>query len=185
MMEPFIEKINNPGSLISFRLTNQALTTLCEIKQYKNLVTFTQIELDLSGNCLTKELKELKSLKFLRKLSLSSNHISGLWDLPKTLEYLNLSCNHISIFSLSFPRLLYLDLSCNLIRSLTEISGLSKLRGLYLGYNLVTSLESLTNFSSLLEIDLEHNLIDSVENMSLIVESKVLVFIIKNNPATM
>jgi internalin A len=108
-----------------------------------------------------------------------------MWEFPQTLEYLNLSCNHIgSINDLKLPRLLYLDLSCNLITDLEPISALKALRSLYLGYNLIKHIIPITKLPNLLEIDLEHNLIESIDNIIPVLESNLIVFIIKNNPIT-
>ena len=146
-----------------------------------------QTELDLSGNCIEGEIKELNSLKYLRKLSLSSNHISELWALPQTLEYLNLSCNHISaIPEVRLPRLIYLDLSCNLVSKIEPILQFQHLRTLFLAYNLIRELSSLVDLPNLVEVDFEHNLLTSIEAMKGLIESeKVLVFIIKKNPASL
>ena len=184
-MESHSDRSKNPASLICFRYTGQAATSIPELKSYKNLVILTQAELDLSDNCIEQEIKELSTLKYLKKLSLSGNHISALWSLPKTLEYLYLSCNHIStIASLNLPRLLLLDLSCNLIANLDYFIELSHLRSLYLGYNLIRDLSKLREMKTLQEIDLEHNLIDSVDSMNHLIEADLLVFVIKKNPAT-
>ena len=65
-----------------------------DIQLFKNLT-----ELDLSGNLLFQEVKELKALTFLKKLNLSNNQIDELYELPSTLEYLNLSHNMIRMVS--------------------------------------------------------------------------------------
>jgi internalin A len=183
-MDSYSERHHNPASLICFRFTGQSATSFPELKHYKNLVTPTQTELDLSDNCIESEIAELSSLKYLKKLSLSCNHITDLWPLPRTLESLTLSCNHISMLPcFDLPRLQLLDLSCNLISTLAQFVHLAQLKSLFLGYNLIRDLSLLDQMPSLKEIDLEHNLIESLDTMQKLVESSVLVFIIKNNPA--
>lgn len=184
-MEDNLDKLKNPASLICYRYTNKAVSTAPDLKPFKNLVKFIQTELDLSGNCIETEIKNLANLKYLRKLSLSSNHISELWQFPQTLEYLNLSCNHISSMpDIKMPRLIYLDLSCNLIARIECLIPLQHLRSLYLAYNLIRDLNSLVDFPNLIEIDLEHNMLNSVSSMKSLVETEnLVVFIIKKNPA--
>lgn len=117
---------------------------------------------------------------------MSSNHISELWALPQTLEYLNLSCNHVSVIpEVKLPRLIYLDLSCNLIRRIESLLQFQHLRTLFLAYNLIRDLSSLVDLPNLVEVDFEHNLLSCIEAMKGLVDSeKILVFIIKKNPAS-
>ena len=67
------------------------MTSLEGISQFKNLS-----ELDISGNQLTSEILELKQLQFLKKLNLSNNTITSMYNLPQNLEILNLSYNLIN-----------------------------------------------------------------------------------------
>ena len=184
-MDLSTNKTVNPASLISFKHTNQGAYKMHDLYKYKNLVKLIQAELDLSGNCFESEIKELSSLRFLRKLSLSSNHIKELWQFPKTLEVLNVSCNHLATISeLKLPRLQYLDFSCNLLTSLQGFSELPVLKSLSLGYNLLKNLEGLENMKSLMEIDIEHNLLTRTEDLNLLIRSSVLVFVLRNNPGS-
>ncbi len=184
-MEDNPEKLKNPASLICLRYINKAISVAPDLRPFKNLVIFIQTELDLSGNCIETEIKNLSSLKYLRKLSLSSNHITELWPFPVTLEYLNLSCNHISaIPELKLPRLIYLDLSCNLLTRIEYLIPLQQLRTLYLAYNLIRDLTCLVDFPNLIEVDLEHNMLNSLDSMKGLIENEhLIVFIIKKNPA--
>ncbi|OMJ96174.1 hypothetical protein SteCoe_357 [Stentor coeruleus] len=178
-MEPYIDRMNNPASLICFRYTNQGATSIPEIKNFKNLT-----ELDISENCLTQEVSELSCLKYLKKLTISSSHLMNFWNFPRTLEYLNISCNHIAeIPEIILPKLQFLDISCNYVTELQGLSELSALRALFCGYNLISSLEFLKSMSNLVEVDLEHNLICDVEKFSPLMDSDVLAFVVRNNPA--
>lgn len=69
---------------------SRGVTELSEIQKFRNLT-----ELDVSGNKLTSEVKELHRLSFLKKLSISNNQIERMWLLPATLEVLNISHNKI------------------------------------------------------------------------------------------
>lgn len=69
---------------------SRGVTELTEIQKFRNLT-----ELDVSGNKLTSEVKELHRLSFLKKLSISNNQIERMWLLPATLEVLNISHNKI------------------------------------------------------------------------------------------
>lgn len=183
-MEPYVDRMSNPASLICFRYTNQGATSIPEIRNFKNLVMPNQTELDISENCLTQEVSELSYLKYLKKLTISSSHLMNFWNFPKTLEYLNISCNHIAeLPQIALPRLQFLDISCNYVTELQGLSALSALRTLLCGYNLISSLEFLRSMNNLVEVDLEHNLIGSVEKFAVLMESGVLAFVVRNNPA--
>lgn len=53
---------------MTFRFVNRKVTKICEIIHFKNLQ-----ELDLSGNLLQEQVKELGYLSFLKRLNLSNN----------------------------------------------------------------------------------------------------------------
>jgi len=53
---------------MTFRFVNKKATKIGEIAQFKNLQ-----ELDLSGNLLKEEVRELSCLNFLKRLNLSNN----------------------------------------------------------------------------------------------------------------
>lgn len=63
-----LSEVKNPPSLITFRFVSRGVTELSEIQKFRNLT-----ELDVSGNKLTSEVKELHRLSFLKKLSISNN----------------------------------------------------------------------------------------------------------------
>ena len=172
---------------LKFSLTHQGVKVLPNIKKLLNIVIFIKTELNLSGNCFTEEIKELFQLKLLKKLNLESNHIQMIWNLPTSLESLNLSCNHIkSLNGLEkLENLLNLDLSCNIIDSLRNLESLNHLQSLYLGYNILENIEPIKNLKTMIEIDMEHNLLNSLSNFMPLIESSVIIFIIKNNPFTM
>ena len=86
---------------------------------------------------------------------------------------------------MSLKNLKTLDLSCNQLQNLQNFEFFNSLQTLYLGYNMITNIENLKQMESLIEIDLEHNMIQDSENFRPLIESSVLIFIIKNNPGTM
>ena len=77
---------------MTFRFVNRKVTKIQEIIHFKNLQ-----ELDLSGNLLQEEIKELGYLNFLKRLNLSNNQIQDLWIMPSSVEILNLSYNFIKV----------------------------------------------------------------------------------------
>lgn len=89
-----LQDVKNPQKLMSFRFANKNVTKLNEICLFKNLQ-----ELDVSGNCLQQQVKELKELNFLKRLNLSNNQISEAWILPQSIEILNLSYNSIRMLT--------------------------------------------------------------------------------------
>jgi len=62
--------VKNPQKLLTFRFVNRKATKITEISLFKNLR-----ELDLTGNMLQEEIKELNALNFLKNLNLSYNKI--------------------------------------------------------------------------------------------------------------
>lgn len=62
---------------MTFRFVNKKATKIGEIAQFKNLQ-----ELDLSGNLLKEEVRELSCLNFLKRLNLSNNQIEEAWTVP-------------------------------------------------------------------------------------------------------
>lgn len=71
-----------------------------------------------------------------------------------------------------------------MITDLQRLIGLSSLKTLLCGYNMIRDLKFLESLPNLVEVDFEHNLISSVESMMVLLESEVLIFVIKNNPAS-
>lgn len=63
-----LSEIQNPQRFMTFRFVNKKATKIGEIAQFKNLQ-----ELDLSGNLLKEEVRELSCLNFLKRLNLSNN----------------------------------------------------------------------------------------------------------------
>ena len=62
---------------MTFRFVNKKATEIGELAQFKNLQ-----ELDLSGNLLKEEVRELSCLNFLKRLNLSNNQIEEAWTVP-------------------------------------------------------------------------------------------------------
>jgi len=65
-----LSDVKNPQKLLTFRFVNRKATKITEISLFKNLR-----ELDLTGNMLQEEIKELNALNFLKNLNLSYNKI--------------------------------------------------------------------------------------------------------------
>lgn len=63
-----LSEVKNPPSLITFRFVGRGVTDLTEIQKFRNLT-----ELDVSGNQLRYEVKELQRLTFLKRLSIAGN----------------------------------------------------------------------------------------------------------------
>jgi len=84
--------VRKPQTLITFKFINREATeiSLRGIKEFKNL-----IELDLSNNCLSNDIEELKHLSYLKKLNLSFNYLNEIHIIPPNLENLNLANNRI------------------------------------------------------------------------------------------
>jgi len=125
------------------------------------------------------------SLRFLKKLVLSSNSITRLTYLPVTLENLNLSNNNI--FSLEglekLTRLYILDISCNQVESLKPLQNCSSIRCLYASHNRVSSMQGLERHPQLLEVELEGNQIVKRESLeSLNINTAICVVNLKGNP---
>ena len=63
-----LSDVQNPQKFMTFRFVNRKVTKIQEIIHFKNLQ-----ELDLSGNLLQEQVKELGYLSFLKRLNLSNN----------------------------------------------------------------------------------------------------------------
>ena len=85
-----------PSSIISLQFKDQKVSSIDGIEKFKNLVSFIQTDLDLSGNLLHKSFQPLFALKYLKKLSLAENEIDTLSELPEQIENLDLSRNYLS-----------------------------------------------------------------------------------------
>lgn len=87
-----LKDVRKPQTLITFKFINKEATevSLRGIKEFKNL-----IELDLSNNCLSKDIDEFKHLTYLKKLNLSFNFLNEVHIIPPNLENLNLANNRI------------------------------------------------------------------------------------------
>jgi len=112
------------------------VTKLPELSLFKNLR-----ELDLSGNLLTDEVKELNSLNFLKNLNLSFNKIQNLWKLPKRIEILNISHNLIKVVPESVAKGLKnvttLDISNNKLESFQNFEHMHRIKRLVAKNNFV------------------------------------------------
>ena len=131
-----------------------------EIGRFRNLT-----ELDVNGNLLQSSVPELLNLSFLKKLNLSGNQITEMWNLPKTLEILNISYNCLKKLDTSVMRslsnLTTLEISNNGIESLEGLENVTRLKRLIARNNQIQSLQPITNLKLLIEMDLENNPIDS------------------------
>ena len=144
------------------------MTHLNEISRFRNLT-----ELDVNGNLLQSSVPELCNLHFLKKLNLSSNQITEMWSLPKTLEILNLSFNSLKRLNVDVMRqltnLTTLDISNNGVESLDGLQHATRLKRLLARSNQVQNLEPMFKIERLIEIDLENNPIDSAKQVLLAV----------------
>lgn len=162
---------------------NRNASTLCEIERFRNLT-----ELDVSGNNLVNEVKELMRLPFLKKLNLASNSISKLWALPHTIEILNLSQNNLRRLSVEVMaplcNIVTLDISENGLQTLDGIGSLQKLRRLIANRNQIQILEPLRDMKSLVELDLEGNPISVWKEVLLTVLNKkdILMLNLRSSP---
>ena len=174
-------------SRLDLDFTEQGLTQIASLCIPNNIVKKIQVLLNLHGNCLDEDQEELTRFNYLKTLDLSLNHIISLYSLPENLEVLNLSCNHIQdLKPLSgLARLKKLDLSCNLVSDPSPLTSIKTLTTLLIGYNLITNLGFLINFTGLVEIDLEHNKLCELDAVIPLVQSQVIVFILKSNPVIM
>jgi len=72
-----LSEVKNPQIFIQFRFNDRKATEINDIRLFKNLT-----QLDISGNLLAQEIKELNELVFLRKLNISNNTITEMYMLP-------------------------------------------------------------------------------------------------------
>ncbi|OMJ91099.1 hypothetical protein SteCoe_6464 [Stentor coeruleus] len=175
-----LDEIDKPSALMTLVFTYKSKTSLAGLEKFKNL-----IELDLTGNRLFNPVFEITQLKFLKKLNVSKNNISSLWDLPKSLEKLVISANKLTTLDLVIPtlsRLQSLDISYNQITSLSPLRSLSFLQCLYASHNQISSLLAIDSFPALLEIDLESNSIPSTEICYIESNQTLCAISLKNNP---
>ena len=133
---------------------------------------------------MSAQISELASLKYLKKLNLSNNSISTIWDLPPGLEHLNLSGNTIKSVNNITPNLIklrVLDISNNLLTALPS-SFLPNLQNFLASNNKISSLNGLENFPALIELDLESNFVDIQELSILDQNAQVLALNLNKNP---
>ena len=125
-------------------------------------------------------------MKFLKKLNISNNRITEIWELPPQLESLSLAGNHIKELNTviqSLQRLQTLDISNNRISSISLLSPLVNLKCLYANNNEITSLRGIEKLSQLMEIDLSYNLLKTRDNISsLNLNNSIVVISIEANP---
>lgn len=168
---------------MSFRFVNQKATKLTEISSFKNLQ-----ELDLSGNLLQEQVKELQRLNFLKRLSLSNNKITEMWELPQSLEIVNLSCNFIKKLSKEtckkMKNVTTLDIQNNKLESLENFDYLQRLKRLLAKNNYVRDLSPVQSIVNIFEIDLEANAVDSHIDFINLIKGKhdLIVFNLHRNP---
>ena len=102
----------------------------------------------------------MKELVYLKKLVISQNDLTELWEVPIQLETLIVSHNKLKSVGKSVSRLLnlkVLDMSFNQISDCEGISNLKKLQALNLAHNEISSLEYFNDLPMLKELDLRSN----------------------------
>ena len=135
------------------QLSQNQLTQI-ENETFHNLINL--VELDLSCNKLIKLDKDvLKSSSFLKNLNLSSNKFEFL---NKEL-FVNL--NQLSNF----------DISNNLIRSISFLSGLSKLTELRIQLNPITTFEKLFGLDLVVRVTISRELLNRFANIENLISS--------------
>lgn len=155
-----LSDVKNPQKLMTFRFVNQKASKITEICQFKNLQ-----DLDLSGNLLQEQVKELSCLSFLKRLSLCNNKITDMWILPSSLEIVNLSFNFIKKLPIETCKKLKnvttLDIQSNKLETLQNFEHLQRLKRLLAKNNFIRDLMPLQGIKHIFEIDLESNGVDS------------------------
>jgi len=137
---------------------------------------------------LTLEIPDLRQLHFLKKLNLSNNQITVLYQLPINLEILNLSYNKLKVLSpgltVNLKNLTTLDVSYNGLEALDGVEAMSRLKRLLSKNNQVQELEPLKALQSLVEIDLENNPVDNYVKLLEMLRNKsdILVVNLKLSP---
>ncbi|CAG9322141.1 unnamed protein product [Blepharisma stoltei] len=176
-----LSDIAKPSALVSLLWANRDETELNGIEKFKNLA-----ELDISGNYLSSEVTQLLSLKYLKKLILSNNHIEALWPLPATIENLNISDNLLVTIQpsiLLLTRLHTLDIGHNNLVSLRSLSNLTNLKCLYAAYNKIENLQGLERLNYLIELEVEGNLITKKSDVDCLnINSSISVVNLRHNP---
>ena len=146
-----LSDVKNPQKLMSFRFVNRKATKISEISLFKNLT-----ELDLSGNLLQEQVKELASLNFLKRISLCNNKIHELWLLPRSIEILNLSSNLIKKMpeeaSKRLKNITTIDISNNKLESLDNFQYMHRIKRLLAKNNFVRELTPLQSIQNIFEI---------------------------------
>lgn len=111
----------------------------------------------------------ISTLKFLKRLNLSYNQISEIWNFPESLEILLLNSNLISNClndSLkSLKNLTTLDLSHNMICDVSPLSQITTLKYLFLKNNHLNQCSSLFSLVNLCELDIESNEISAISEL--------------------
>lgn len=127
----------------------------------------------------------LSSLRFLKKLNLSRNSLSVLWQLPLTLEQLDLSDNELVELEPVIPllnRLTVLDVSCNSLESLNALRELLALKCLYANHNRLRNLQGIERLSNLVELEVQANCLrKKLDLLSLNVAGALAVVNLKGN----
>lgn len=170
-----LASLQNLGALVALQWTDRGEEQLPALRMCRNVT-----DVDLAGNRL-RELPELQTLKFLKKLSLARNQIKELWDLPRQLEHLNLSGNELRQVQLSLPLLKTLDLSHNQLSALSHLNTPS-LTSLYASHNSIARIPALSRLSHIVEVDLEANVLDVDSVNVLFTMSTLAVANLRANP---
>ena len=110
-----LAEIPTPTAYVTLAWTHRSAASLPGLRAFKNLT-----ELDLAGNKLSDPLPDLHHLRYLRKLTLTSNSLASLWSFPVSLEHLNLAHNRLVSLSplQSLLHLHTLDVSFNEVKTL-------------------------------------------------------------------
>lgn len=134
------------------------------------------------------EIADLRQLQFLKKLNLSNNQITVLYQLPSNLEILNLSYNKLKGLSpevaMNLKNLTTLDVSYNGLEALDGVEAMSRLKRLLSKNNQIQELQPLNALQSLVEIDLENNPVDNYFKLLEMLKNKsdILVVNLKLSP---
>lgn len=132
---------------------------------------------------MSRPVKGILLLKYLKKVNLAANKIECLWDLPNSVEQLCVCDNLIANLEPVLPRLAKLEslnVARNRLSSLKPLGTLSRIKSLNASFNKIESLEGLENCKDLQDLNLESNQI--LHLTSFICESALCLFNIKTNP---
>jgi Leucine-rich repeat (LRR) protein len=178
-----LSDVQNPQKYMTFRYANRHATKIQEIQLFKNLQ-----ELDISGNQLQEQVKELSYLNFLKRLNLSNNKINEPWIIPQSIEILNISQNFIKIMPEEVCKKLKnistIDISSNKLESLENFQYMRRIKRLLAKNNFVRELTHIEGVQNIFELDLEANAIDSHKDFLKFIQNKndLIVVNLSSNP---